>query len=129
MTEVLRAAPRLVPGFNGQLVGVIRVLQRPLSMPASGYTFPFFVMFGGSAMGLRREFVQFGGFAVFLVHGVSSLPPICTRRTNRKDRRRYDRQLWDGGTCGLCIRDGRFCTFTAAPAERSQPLPERVPAP
>jgi hypothetical protein len=45
-------------------------------------------MFGGSAMGLRRKFVLFGGFSVCLVHGVSScgrvVPPfrMSTRRTN-----------------------------------------------
>jgi hypothetical protein len=30
-------------------------------------------MFGGSTMGLRRQFVLLGGPPVFLVHGVSSL--------------------------------------------------------
>jgi hypothetical protein len=32
----------------------------------------FFVVFGGRTMGLRRKFVQFGGFSVGLVHGVFS---------------------------------------------------------
>jgi len=39
-------------------------------------------MFGGGTMGLRCQFVQFGGFPVFLVHDVSSPPHISTRRTN-----------------------------------------------
>jgi hypothetical protein len=59
-------------------------------MPAFGYAVPFFVMFGGGTMGLRREFVVLGGSPVFLVHSVSSCgnmgnsPLICTRRANRR---------------------------------------------
>jgi hypothetical protein len=59
-------------GFHGQFVSVIGVLQGTLGMPASRDALPFFVMFGGSAMGLRGQFVQFGGLAMFLVHGVLS---------------------------------------------------------
>ena len=51
-----------------EFVSVIRLLQRSLGMPASAGAIPFFVMFGGSAMGLRSQFVLLRGFLVFFVH-------------------------------------------------------------
>src|ERR1035438_6173127 len=64
--------PRLVVGFLCKLERVIRVLQRSFRMPDCRGGVPFFVMFGGRAMGSRRKFVLLGGFSVCLVHGVFS---------------------------------------------------------
>jgi hypothetical protein len=41
-------------------------------MPAFGSTIPFFIMFGGSTMGVRRKFVLLGRLPVCLVHGAVS---------------------------------------------------------
>src|ERR1700722_15503542 len=81
--------PRLGVRFLGQFVSVIRVLKCSFGMPPSRLIIPFFVMFGGSTVGARRQLVPLGGLPVCLVHGcfllmVSVLDSsrLCTRRTN-----------------------------------------------
>jgi hypothetical protein len=54
---------------------MIRVLQGSLRMPVSRVVIPFFVVFGGGAVGVRGKLVLLGGFAVgvvCVVHGVFS---------------------------------------------------------
>lgn len=50
--------------FFSQLVGAIRVFERPLVMPVSRWVIAFFVVFGGGAMRPRRQFMLFGGFSM-----------------------------------------------------------------
>jgi len=73
-------------GCFGQPIRTIRVFLRPLGMPTARDANPFFIVFGSSAVGLCRQvvllgrfavclrgkFVPFSGFPVFLVHRASS---------------------------------------------------------
>ena len=43
---------------------MIAVLQGSLRMPVSSFVFPFFVVFGGGAVGVRGKFMLLGGSAV-----------------------------------------------------------------
>ena len=58
-------------GFLCQLVSVIRVLERSFGMPGRSRQIPFFVVLRGSPMGLRGQFVAFGGSPMCFVHVVS----------------------------------------------------------
>ena len=51
-------------GFLGELVGVVRVLQRPFGMPFSGIGIAFFVVLGGGAVRVSSQFVLLRGLAV-----------------------------------------------------------------
>jgi len=57
-------------------------------MPPSPYVIPFFVVFGGGAMGARRQFVLLGGSKVQVLRHVSSCGTVlnalflCTGRAN-----------------------------------------------
>jgi len=51
-------------GFPGKFISTLRVLQRAFVMPVPGLVFPFFVVFGCGAMGVRRPFVFLGCFSV-----------------------------------------------------------------
>jgi hypothetical protein len=64
---------RLGMSFPGELISLIRIIQRSLRMIfcRCGET-AFFVMFGGGTMCLRRQFVKFGGLSMFLMHAVFS---------------------------------------------------------
>jgi len=59
-------------GFLRKLVSVVGVLQRSFQMEFLRRAIAFFAVFGGRTMGLRRKFVQLGGFSVCLVHCVFS---------------------------------------------------------
>jgi hypothetical protein len=60
---------RLRVGFLGELIGMVRVLERSFGMPLSPFVVAFFMVFGGSSMGARRKFVLLGGLPVCVVHG------------------------------------------------------------
>ena len=75
-------------GFLCKFVSVIGEFQRSCRMPPSPYVIPFFMVFGGSTMGLRRQFVLLGCFKVCVVRHVSSCGTVlnalflCTARAN-----------------------------------------------
>jgi hypothetical protein len=46
--------PRFVVGFLGKFVSVIGEFQRSFRVPPSPCVIPFFMVFGGRAMGVRR---------------------------------------------------------------------------
>jgi hypothetical protein len=85
-------------------------------MPDGRSAVPFFVVFRGRAMCLRRKLVLLGGSPVCLVHGVSSCgsdgnsPLMCTRRSNlcgigNASLEMALRELFDAGlTTGLPVR-------------------------
>jgi len=56
-------------GFLGKLVGAIGVLQRTFRMPISRFVLTFFIVFGGSTVGLGRKLVLLRCFSMRLVHG------------------------------------------------------------
>jgi hypothetical protein len=55
-------------GLLGKTVSVIRILERPFRMPISRLVIAFFIVFGGGAVGMRRQFVLFSGLAMSFVH-------------------------------------------------------------
>ncbi len=61
--------PRLVMGFLRWLVSVIRIFQPTLRMPALRCLIPFFIVFSGSTMSLRRQVMLLGGSPVCFVCG------------------------------------------------------------
>jgi hypothetical protein len=61
--------PRFVVGLPGKFVSVVRILQRPLRMPALRCLIAFFVVFRGCTMSLRCQVVLSGSVPVFLVRG------------------------------------------------------------
>lgn len=71
---------------------MIGVFQRALGVPDRRCDIAFFVMFRGGTVGVRSEFMQFGGFAVSLVQGISSLEastiifPVHEAHQSRKRR-------------------------------------------
>jgi hypothetical protein len=81
-------------GFVGEFVSVIRVLHRSLRMKTFLRLIAFFVMFGGSSMGLGgklvllggfpvgqcRKLVPLSGFPVSLMHALSSCGSVVNRR-------------------------------------------------
>src|ERR1035441_7018811 len=75
-------------GFLCKFVSVIGEFQRSCRMPPSPYVIPFFMVFGGSTMGLRRQFVLLGCFKVCVVRHISSRRTVlnalflCTARAN-----------------------------------------------
>jgi hypothetical protein len=98
-------------------------------MPPSSFIIPFFIMLGGGPMSVRGKFVLFGGFAVCIMHGVSTRcmwkpnPPVQGQNgliardrdsmtkpghltlDGRRARARI--ALWSGGYCA----DGRSVPF------------------
>jgi hypothetical protein len=55
-------------GLLGKTVSVISILKRPFCMPVSRVVFAFLIVFGGGAVGMRRQFVLFSGFPMLFVH-------------------------------------------------------------
>jgi hypothetical protein len=60
-------------GFLGKFISVIGELQRSLGMPASRLIIPFFIVFRGRAMCMRRKLMLFCGSPVYVVHGFTLL--------------------------------------------------------
>jgi hypothetical protein len=54
----------LIMRLFSQRVSMIGILQRSFVMPVAGWIVAFFVVFRSSAMGLRRQFMLFGGFSM-----------------------------------------------------------------
>jgi hypothetical protein len=57
---------------------MIGILEGSFRMPPSGFVIAFFMVFGGRAMGVRRQLVLLGGFPVGVVHDVSSWETFST---------------------------------------------------
>ena len=55
-------------GFPGEPVSMIRILKCPFLMPLSRLVIASLIVFGGSTMGVRRQFVLFGGCPMRFVH-------------------------------------------------------------
>jgi hypothetical protein len=51
-------------GFLCKLISAVRVFQRTLGMPVTSRVIPFFIVLGGRAMGVCREFMLLGGSPV-----------------------------------------------------------------
>jgi hypothetical protein len=47
---------------------MVRMLKRPFRMPVSLLVIASFIVFSGSTMGVRRQFVLFGGFPTRFMH-------------------------------------------------------------
>ncbi|MGD0776383.1 MAG: hypothetical protein ABSC05_26495 [Candidatus Solibacter sp.] len=80
--------PGLIVGFLCKFVSVVGEFHRSFRMPPSPYVIPFFVVFGGRTMGVRRQFVLLRGSKVCVVRHVSSCGTVlnalflCTARAN-----------------------------------------------
>jgi MFS family permease len=120
-------------------------------MPPSPYVIPFFVVFGGRTMGVRREFVLLGGSKVQVVRHVSSCGTVlnalflCTARANLlwigdglfnsaespNGARRSSCAMFRSQTFGPCRApqgDGLVGTTNISPpAESAAPANDRLP--
>jgi hypothetical protein len=123
-------------GFLCKFVSVIGIFQRSFRMSVCRRKVAFFVMFGGSAMGLRRKFVLLSRFSMGRVHSLSSfeeawLTPFhkCTRRANYAQP-----SIAFGRPDGrppreLCTYRSRSCNFKAEYLDRWPEIRCRLAAP